>query len=128
MGKMGEGFYRGIEPVAVVAVQDTDGLREALIATITRGNPDVPMLKRRDWPPPVTLKYAKVKTWSAFERGLLLWGLEEKDSIFVIDNYAKSPNGMWVKAPEKRIIFPAETSVSEVVDRMITTLQESARE
>jgi hypothetical protein len=126
MGKMGEGFYRGIEPVAVVAVQDTDALREALIATITRGNPDVPMLKRRDWPPPVTLKYAKVKTWSAFERGLQLWGLEEKNAVFVIDTYSKSPNRMWVKIPEKRISFPVATPVNEVIDRMIAILQEAA--
>jgi hypothetical protein len=56
MGKMGEGFYRGIEPVAVVAAQNVPELRAALIAAIARGNPVVPMLKRRDWPLPVVLK------------------------------------------------------------------------
>jgi len=127
IGKMDEGFYRGIEPVAAVAVQDTHALREALTATIARGNPVVPMLKRREWPPPVVLKYAEVKTWSAFERGMRLWGLEEKDTIFAIDTYAKSPNRMWVKIPERRIAFPPATPVNEVIDRMIAILQDAAR-
>jgi hypothetical protein len=128
MGKMGEGFYRGVEPVAMVAVQDTNALREALAATIARGNPIVPMLRRRVWPPPVTLKYAKVKSWSTFERGLQLWGLEEKDAVFVIDTYSKSPNRMWIKIPEKRITFPTGASVNDVIDRMIAVLQNATQE
>jgi hypothetical protein len=70
MGKMDKGFYRGIEPVAAVPASDTDGVRQALHATIARGNPIVPMLRRSEWKPPVLLKYAGVKYWSAFERGM----------------------------------------------------------
>jgi hypothetical protein len=67
MGKMDEGFYRGVEPVAVVAATNTDGVRQTLRATIARGNPVVPMLRRSEWQPPVLLKYAGVKTSSAFK-------------------------------------------------------------
>jgi hypothetical protein len=42
MGKMDKGFYRGVEPVAVVSTSDTEGIRQALQATITRGNRLVP--------------------------------------------------------------------------------------
>jgi hypothetical protein len=41
MGKMSKGFYRGVEPVAVVAAENTEALRQALNGTIARGNPAV---------------------------------------------------------------------------------------
>src|SRR5579871_798522 len=85
MGRMDKGFFRGIEPVAVVAVSETEALHKAIGEAIVLGNPDVPIPKRSEWPKPVLLKYAGVKSWSAFERGMQLWGLEEKDSAFVID-------------------------------------------
>jgi hypothetical protein len=128
MGKMDQGFYRGIEPVAVVAVSNTGALGQALQAAIARGNPDVPMLKRRDWPPPVTLKYAGVRSWSAFERGMQLWSLDKKNSVFKITPYAKSPNRMWVPIAEQTISFPVATPANEVIDRMIAILLDAARE
>jgi len=36
MGKMDEGFYRGVEPVAVVSASNTEEVRQALRATIAR--------------------------------------------------------------------------------------------
>jgi hypothetical protein len=93
MGMMEKGFYRGIEPVAVVSVMNTDALREALAATIARGNPVVAKLRRREWPPPVVLKYAGLKSWSAFERGMMLWSIEEKDSIWKVVGTRKGADG-----------------------------------
>lgn len=127
LGKMGKGFYRGVEPVAVVSTSNTEALRQALAATIARGNPDVPTLLRREWPPPVLLKYAGVKSWSAFERGMLLWNIVEKDGIYQIAGNTKQPNGMWKEDPEQTIKFQAGTSADSVVDRMIAILQEAAR-
>jgi hypothetical protein len=69
---MDEGFYRGVEPVAVVSASNTGELRQALRATIARGNPAVPILRRSEIPLPVLLKYAGVKSWSAFERHAVL--------------------------------------------------------
>lgn len=123
MGIMEKGFYRGIEPVAVVSATNTEALREMLAATITRGNPIVPKLRRREWPPPVILKYAGVRTWSAFERGLLAWEIEEKDGTFRIAGNTKRSNGMWLGDPEQTITFPAGASVDEVVDRVVSILQ-----
>lgn len=45
LGKMGKGFYRDIEPVIVTPVANTEGLRKALEQIISRGNPDVPILR-----------------------------------------------------------------------------------
>jgi hypothetical protein len=127
MGKMGKGFYRGVEPVAVVSASNTEALRQALTATIARGNPDVPKLLRREWPPPVLLKYAGVKSWSAFERGMLLWNIVEKDGIYQIAGHAKQPNGMWKEDPEQTIKFVPGTSVGDVINRMVAIVEEAAR-
>jgi hypothetical protein len=128
MGKMGKGFYRGVEPVAVVSAENTEALRHALKATIARGNPAVPQPQRRDdWPPPVVLKYAGVKSWSVFERGLRLWDLKENDGIFQIAGNVRGPHG-WVEDPKQTITFPAGTSVDSVIDRMIAILQDAARQ
>ena len=128
MGIMERGFYRGIEPVAVVSATNAEALREALGATIARGNPVVPKLRRRGWPPPVFLKYAGVKSWSAFERGMLAWEIEKKDGNFQIAANTKRPNGMWLGDPEQTITFPPGASVDQVVDRMVSILQQAARQ
>lgn len=128
MGQMGKGFYRGVEPVAVVSVIDMPALGQALKVTIARGNPSVSQPQRRqDWPPPVLLKYAKVNSWSLFERGLLFWTLTKKSDRFQISGQRKQPDGMWRDDPKQIITFPPDAPVDSVVDRMIAILQEAAR-
>ena len=127
MGKMEKGFYRGVEPVAVVAASNTEELRKALQSTIARGNPTVPMLRRREWPPPVLLKYAGVGSWSAFERGMSLWSISDQDGVFQIAGKSKQPDGMWKDDPELTISFPPGTTIDDVIERMITILQDAAR-
>jgi hypothetical protein len=127
MGKMDKGFYRGVEPVAVVAASDTQGLRQALSATIARGNPMVPILRRSEIPPPVLLKYAGVKHWSAFERGMLFWDITGNDGIFRIAGQRKEPDGMWRDDPEKIITSPPGATDDDVTERMIAILQAAVR-
>jgi len=127
MGKMGKGFYRGVEPVAAVAASNPNALRQALADTIARGNPEVPVLRRREWPPPVVLKYAAVKSWSAFERGMRLWRITRKNGNFEISEQKKQPDRMWRDDPDQIVSFPPGTSTDEVVDRMVAILQEAAR-
>jgi hypothetical protein len=61
-GRVPGGPYRDIEPVAVVGVSDTEGLRRAFRETIARGNPPIGPYPRPN-PPPVVVKYAGVKSW-----------------------------------------------------------------
>ena len=128
MGKMGKGFFRDVEPVAVVAVSETDELYKAIAEAIARGNPDVSIPQRSEWPRPLLLKYAGVKSQSAFERSMLLWSLDDEDGIVHINSYARSPNRMWVRVPERRITFAIGSPVKEAIDRMIAILQDAARE
>lgn len=124
---MGKGFYRHVEPVAVVSVANVEGVREALHAMTMRGNPSVPMLRRREWPPPILLKYAGVKFWSAFEKGVLFWTIEKRDGIFQIARQIKHSDRMWRSDPNQIISFPPDTPADEVIDRMVAILQAAVR-
>jgi hypothetical protein len=127
MGKMDEGFYRGVEPVAVVSAANTEEVRQALRAAIARGNPVVPILRRSEIPPPVLLKYAGVGSWSAFERGMLFWDIKQNNGAFRIAGQGKQPDGMWRDDPEQIVTFPPVATVDDVVERMIAILQSAVR-
>jgi hypothetical protein len=121
------GIHRDIEPVEVVPISNTEGVRQALRATIARGNPAIPPFPPGKRPPPVVLKYAGVKTWSAFARDARCWRIGERDGAHQIGGYRKHAKGYWVEDPEQTIKFPAGTPVETVVDRMIAILQDAAR-
>ena len=85
------------------------------------------MLLRLDWPPPVVLKHAGVKTWSAFERGMLFWEITDEDGAFRIAEQRKQSNSMWNDDPEKTITFPPGSTTDQVIERMVSILQEAAK-
>jgi hypothetical protein len=126
MGKMEEGFYRGVEPVAVVPISNMTEVRGALQTMFSRGNPIVPMLRRREIPPPVLLKYAGIKRWSEFERGMKFWNIKDTDGVFQILVEAKQPEGFWKPDLKQTITFPAGTEPDDVIDRMMAILQNVA--
>ena len=125
IGKRG-GAYTDIEPVAVVPVANTDGLRRAFLDTIARKNVAVPLIKGK-WPPPVLLKYAGVKTWSAFARDASTWDIKENDGVYQIVSNRMHPKGYWVEDAEHKMNFPPGSTVDDVIDRMIAILQDAAR-
>lgn len=69
MAKTDAGFYMGIEPVEVVDASDHSGLQEALIRSISRGNPSVSTPGRDNYPEDPLLKHAGVKSLATFEKG-----------------------------------------------------------
>jgi hypothetical protein len=126
MGKMGEGFYRGVEPVTVVSASDSDGVRKALRETIARGNPVVPILRRSEIPPPVLLKHAGIKNWSAFERGMAFWTFKKKDGAFQIAGQSKRDDGGWRADLDRTIDFPPNLVMDDVIERIVAVVQEEA--
>src|SRR5580704_18509428 len=124
MGKVAEGVYRGVEPVAVVSASDIGGIRRALHETVARGNPPAHLLRRSEYPPPLLLKYAGVKSWSAFERGLMFWTIKEKNGVFQIAGQSKRADRAWRTDLDRTIDFPLNTTTDDVVDRMIAIVQE----
>jgi hypothetical protein len=94
------GFIVASNRSPTVSASNTGELRQALRATIARGNPVVPILPRSEIPPPVLLKSAGVKSWSAFERGMLFWDIKENNGAFRIASQRKQPDGIWRDDPD----------------------------
>jgi hypothetical protein len=121
------GAYVDVDPVAVMPVANTDGLRRGFLDTIARENAIVPPPSKDKWPPPVLLKYAGVKTWPAFVRDASVWSIEETDGSYQIVGYRTHSKGYWEQDPERKIEFPAGSTIDDVIDRMIAILQNAAR-
>jgi hypothetical protein len=79
------------------------------------------------WPAPVLLKYAAVRSWSAFARNTLLWSIEDEGGVFQIVDYRKHPKGYWQEDPDQKTQFPPGTTIDGVIDRMIAILQDAAQ-
>jgi hypothetical protein len=127
VAKLKTGAYTDIEPVAVSPVANTEALRRALSDAISRGNMIVPNPSKDHWPPPVLLKYAGAKTWSAFARGASTWSIKEKEGSYQIAGYRTHPKGYWEEDPHHKITFPPGSTVDDVIERMIAILQDAAR-
>src|ERR1700752_135421 len=124
-GALHKGVYREIEPVAVVPLTSTGGVRRALRATVARGNPPAPRYSSGNFPPPVLLKYADAKTWSAFARGASTWSIELTEGLYQIVGYRKNAKGYWERDRNQKIEFPVATETEAVIDRMIAILQQA---
>jgi hypothetical protein len=122
-----EPVYTHIEPVGVVSIANTEAVRRTLLETIARKNPTIPDpdQKARD-APSIILKYAGVRSWSAFYRNASTWSIREDDGVYKIIGYRKHSKGSWLQDLEQQIQFPVGTTVDDVVDRMIAILQEAA--
>jgi hypothetical protein len=126
-GRLDQPVYRDMEPVEVVAVMNTEAVRRALFSAIARGNPPAPRYSPGNFPPAAVLKYAGVKTWSAFARGTLTWRIEENSGIYQIEGYRRNQKGYWEQDHGQKIIFPPQTTIDTVVDRMIAIVQNATR-
>ncbi len=124
--KLETGAYMDREPVAVVPVAYTDGLRRALLEVIARGNIVMPSPPKNNWPPPVLLKYTGARSWSAFARGASTWSIKESDGDYCIVGYRTHRKGYWEEDPAQKIEFEPGTPVEGVVERMIAILQGTA--
>ena len=126
-GALDKGVYREIEPVAVVPLSNTEGVRRALQETIARGNPPA-QYSPGNFPPPVLLKYAGVKTWAAFARGALTWSIEQTGSRYQIVGYQKNAKGYWERDHNQEIKFPAGETADDVIERLIEIMQNASAE
>ena len=126
LGAVHQRLHRDIEPVEVADVFDAEGIRQAIHATIAPGNPPTPYYKPGIHPQPVVVKYAGVKSWSAFARGTSTWDIKERDANYQVVGRSLGRDG-WVEDPNKTIDFPPGTSVDVVIDRMIAILQDATR-
>jgi hypothetical protein len=126
VAKRDTAVYTDTEPVAVVPVANSEALRRALLDAIARKNATIPVPKGK-WPAPVLLKYAGVKSWSAFARDASLWSIEDDSGKYLIVGYRTHPKGYWEQDTDQKTVFPPGSTVDDVVASMIAFLQDAAR-
>jgi hypothetical protein len=108
-----------------VPVADAVALTAAIKETMARGNPIIPTPKRDSWPEPVVLKYAKVKSWSAFEKEALNWEVVEEAGIYQINPGRRHPDGGWEDDPERIETLPEGAAIDDVAKRVVALVQSS---
>ena len=94
-GIVHKGLHRDIEPVAVVPASNADAIRQALHATIARGNPPTPHYPRGSYPQPVVVKYARRKKLGSF-RTRRVAALEHQRREWGLSNCRSSETSRWV--------------------------------
>lgn len=119
--------YLEIEPVAIIPVSDTSGLRQAFQRVIAHGNPSMPQPGRANFPKPFLHKIAGARSMAAFERETLTWGVHCGDEAPQILGYRRRSDGKgWEEDPDQIVALPPGSSVDDVCDRMIAILQAAA--
>jgi len=118
--------YLDIEPWAVASVADTRALKRAILDAMSRGNPNIPVPNLRTLKP-VVLKYAKVKSWSEFEKGTSLWRIEERDGRYRVAPKQKARDGRgWEDPhPENIRLLPVGISLEEAAEQIASIVQSS---
>jgi hypothetical protein len=112
------GYFMNIDPVEVVPVADTKTLQRAIKEAVFKGNPVVPAPTRATFPKPVMLNYAKVKSWSAFEKNALVWTIEKKDGNYQIKPGRRRADRGWEDDPERIESLPPGTALDMVAQRV----------
>lgn len=113
MAETTAGFFLDAEPVDVAPANDFDSMQKAIGRAIMRGNPQVPTPTRAEFPKPVVLKYAKVKSWSAFERKCESWTILENEGRYQIKRGRRADRG-WEDDPEQIESLPRGIGIGEV--------------
>lgn len=120
------GYYIDIEPVRVVSAKDSNALQRAIEQAMTEGNPNIPAPTRAAFPKPVVLKYAKVKSWSAFEGDALYWQILETDGTYQVKPGRRRPDGGWLGDAQRAESFPPGTAPDEVARRVAALVSSAA--
>jgi hypothetical protein len=123
VAKAEAGFYLDIEPVAAVPATDVDAVQAAVRQAIGTGNPRVPTPTRAAFPKPVVLKHARVKSWSAFEKGASQWTISREGDRYQIQAYRKRPDAGWEPDPSRVELLPEGAGVEAVAERVSSSVR-----
>lgn len=110
------GFYLDIGPVQTVLAGDRAQLERVLADVIARGNPPIETPSRANFPDPVVLAPAGVRSWSGFERKSICWTISEVTAPpgFEIRVSGRAAHGGWAGAPEHTQRVPADLGAAGI--------------
>lgn len=88
------GYYLETEPVATLDL-NSPTLPATLTGFIERGTPEVDTPSRANFPKPVVLRYANVKSWKRFSEIADLWELHEHSGNYELARAQKDSDGAY---------------------------------
>jgi hypothetical protein len=122
------GLYIAVEPVAVVPVSDTEGLRRAFRDAAERGTPVIPAVPWKQVEP-VVFKRAGVKNQSEFQRGgTFPVDIEERNGLYrvIVQRRRRLYQG-WENDPDQTYDLPPGSTLDDAIERAIQLIQEKSR-
>lgn len=120
------GYYLDIEPVSVASVSDIQGISTALRTAIERGNPAIEAPSRDNFPSPVLLSHANVKSWATFERLAKAWAITKSGASFRLYPRNKLAARGWQDDAERVRIFEGDGAIDALVDAAVQQILHSA--
>jgi hypothetical protein len=123
MAREQSGIYCHVEPVFSVPVADEIGFRTIFQKLVAQGNPLIPNRPRNIRGESPILKLAGLKTFSAFARDTLVWGVEDLGGHYTILPYKDGKPRGWVPDRERKVEFAPGTAEDEVADRLVSMIQ-----
>ncbi len=127
-----DGFFVTDRPLEAVSVEQTERLRQAIQATIERGilpiSRDEARVRLNSKDDPL-LKATGARSWFALDKQTKgLWTLVEKNGAYEIRVDQPMRTHGWHEDETKRVRFPLGTPLDDVIEQLITMIQECARE
>jgi hypothetical protein len=125
-------IYMHRAPIEAVPVLESEALRQAILASVTRGNPEVSLddykILSRSREGSV-LEATGCKSDYKLDRELSgYWGISDRGGSYSISVDRPYPKYGWYQDKEKTVHFPLDTSVGEVIARLIAMIQKRQEE
>jgi hypothetical protein len=124
------GYFLEVEPVETLALSEATPSRIAAVLDRlrARGNPVVPTPSPPDFPRPVVLDPAGVRSWRTFEKGARTWAIRWGDNGLMLVPHRRRPDRGWQEDLDRVEVFQgegAEIALAERLPEHIETNEES---
>jgi len=127
LAKTEAGFYRTVEPVAVVELSDTQALKSALKGKLLEGNPLIPTPEPGTQRTFVLLKYSAVKSLSRFDKDAAYWTISEENGVYEFGPLKRRKDRGWEEDSKAMTQLPPGSSVDDVTDAVVESVQSSLK-
>jgi hypothetical protein len=112
------GSYLETEPVAVRDIADDAGIVDAILSELAQERPVIPAPSRDNWPKPVVLAPAGVKTWGALEKTGRSWPVQFFGNQWHIVPSRTNAKGKWENDLEAQVLLPADIPADQLARRV----------
>lgn len=117
------GYFLDVDPVERVPASDRDALVGVLDRELTRGNPVVPSPSRDNFPAPVVLKPAAVRSWKALERIATIVSISSDRAKACEVSIFRPRAGRRSGADEETHVLPGSASASEIAGLVLEQIE-----